>query len=106
MSKWSEWSGCGVDCQTKEEWRTRECLESGAVNACFGLLREVRECVCDRVKLTGLEKLLGEGVMMPERFTVVHLVVACSLTFMMGSAVVLGKLEFFVCCLFVLGGYL
>ncbi len=87
---WSEWSGCSDRCN-EHEWRTRECLKEEA-NACFGVLKEERECKCKRERLNGFEMFLGEGIIvMPEKFEIIHLIIACSLTFMMGSAVVLCK---------------
>lgn len=85
---WGAWSLC-KSCDDTQV-RTRQCQGL----KCFGLARQVRKCAC-LPKVAGFDASLNDLLIgkIPQTFNLIHLMVACGLTFLLGSFVVLCKLD-------------
>ena len=82
FSEWSDWSIC-VNCNDKQ-YRTRKCNKP---NTCFGLAKELKNCPCSKTSKVSINKMLSGQI--PTSFSLVHLIIACALTFLLGTFMVL-----------------
>ena len=87
FSDWSAWSIC-KNCDDSQ-LRTRKCLGL----KCFGVTKQVRKCTCIP-KAASFDAPLNDLLIgkIPQTFTLIHLIIASALTFLLGSFVVLCKL--------------
>lgn len=83
FTEWTEWSNC-VNCQD-HQYRTRKCRSS---HICFGPIEEKKKCTCKPD--IPIDQLLINRII-PQSFRLIHLIIACVLTFLMGSLLVLCK---------------